>query len=101
MSIPGAALGGVPAPTVLDREMYTEPQAGRLLSLAPSTLHYWLEGGSRRSKVYKPIIRPEATGPDRVTWAEFTEAGLLRQYRRTHQVPMTELRTVIEYLRTA
>lgn len=94
-----ARLGSVPALTVLDREMYTEPRAARLLRLAPSTLHYWLEGGTRRNKTYKPVIRTEATGSDRVTWAEFIEAGLLRQYRRVHQVPMLELRTFIEHLR--
>ncbi len=79
--------------------MYTEAQAARLLRLAPPTLHYWLEGGERRGKTYKPIIRSQATGSKKVTWAEFIEAGLIRQYRRNHQVPMTELRAVIENLR--
>jgi uncharacterized protein (DUF433 family) len=34
-----------------------------------------------------------------VTWAEFVEASLLRQYRRSHNVPMLELRNFIESLR--
>jgi uncharacterized protein (DUF433 family) len=34
-----------------------------------------------------------------VTWAEFIEAGLLREYRRTHGVPMAELRSFIDLLR--
>ncbi|MEV4420202.1 DUF433 domain-containing protein [Patulibacter sp. NPDC049589] len=34
-----------------------------------------------------------------MTWAEFIEAGLLRQYRTAHGVPMTELRDVIDALR--
>ncbi|WP_375426144.1 DUF433 domain-containing protein [uncultured Friedmanniella sp.] len=89
----------MPALTVLDREMYTESQAARLLRLAPSTLHYWLEGGTRRNKTYKPVIRAEATGSNRVTWAEFIEAGLLRQYRQDLQVPMLELRSFIALLR--
>jgi uncharacterized protein (DUF433 family) len=72
----------VAALTVLDREMYTEPQAARLLRLAPSTLHYWLEGGARRNKTYK-----------------LGEAGLLRQYRQDLQVPMLELRNFIQLLR--
>ncbi len=83
----------------LEREMYTEAAAARLLRVAPATLHYWLEGRSRGPKTYKPIIREEATGTNRVTWAEFVEAGLLRQYRRTHNVPMVELRNFIESLR--
>lgn len=79
--------------------MYSEVEAARLLRLAPSTLHYWLEGGERRGKTYKPVIRPEARGERVVTWAEFIEAGLLRQYRREHNVPMAELRAFIDLLR--
>jgi uncharacterized protein (DUF433 family) len=85
--------------SVLEREMYSEAEAARLLRLAPSTLHYWLEGGERRGKTYKPVIRPEARGDRIVTWAEFIEAGLLRQYRREHNVPMAELRAFIDLLR--
>jgi uncharacterized protein (DUF433 family) len=79
--------------------MYTEAGAARLLRVPPATLHYWLEGGTRRSKTYKPVIREEATGSLTVTWAEFVEAGLLRQYRSKHNVPMLELRTFIDRLR--
>jgi len=90
----------VPVTTsVLDREMYTESGAARLLRVAPGTLHYWLEGGTSRGKTYKPVIRHEPTGGRTVTWAEFVEAGLLRQYRRTHNVPMIELRNFIDGLR--
>ena len=61
---------------VLERPMYGEAEAARLLQLSQSTLHYWLEGGDRRSHRY-----------------------LLRQYRRHHRVPMVELHAVIELLR--
>lgn len=84
---------------VLDREMFAEAEAARLLRLPQSTLHYWLEGGERRGKTYKPIIRVEAHGARVVTWAEFVEAALLRQYRRSHNVPMGELRAFIDLLR--
>lgn len=85
--------------TVLERKIYSEAEAARLLRVPKSTLNYWLEGGERRGKTYKPVIRPEPLGghPD-VTWAEFIEAGLLRAYRR-HQVPMAELRDFIDRLR--
>jgi len=79
--------------------MYSEAEAARLLRIAPSTLHYWLEGGRRRGRVYKPILRDMASGSRAVTWAEFMEAALLRQYRREHHVPMAELRAFIELLR--
>ena len=85
--------------TVLDREMYTEAAAARLLGVAQNTLNYWLEGGVRRGRTYKPVIRVEPCG-DRaaVTWGEFLEAGLLREYRRKN-VPMLELRDFIDKVR--
>lgn len=84
--------------TVLDHEVYTEPEAARLLGLAPSTLHYWLQGGERRGVVYQPVLRPQPSERRYVTWAEFIEAGWLRAYRRNH-VPMRELRIFIGLLR--
>lgn len=35
-----------------------------------------------------------------MTWAEFIEAELLKQYRRGHQIPMVQLRAFIDHLRT-
>jgi uncharacterized protein (DUF433 family) len=84
---------------VLDREVFSEAEAARVLRVAQSTLHYWLDGGERRGRSYKPVLRTEPRGGRTVTWAEFVEAGLLREYRRTHQVPMIELRAFIELLR--
>ena len=86
--------------TVLDREMYSEAAAARLLRLPQNTLNYWLEGGTYRNRVYRPIIRIEPRGSrSPVTWAEFLEAGLLREYRRVHKVPMAELRAFIDIVR--
>ncbi len=86
---------------LLEREMYAEAEAARLLNVAQSTLHYWLEGKTGRGgKVHRPVIRqkPKGTGAA-VTWAEFVEAGLLRQYRRELKVPLPELRAFIDLLR--
>lgn len=82
----------------LDVEVYTEAEAARLLRVAPSTLHYWLEGGERGDVTYNPIIRPTPLGRRTLSWAEFIEAGWLRAYRQ-NRVPMPELRAFIEYLR--
>jgi uncharacterized protein (DUF433 family) len=81
---------------ILQREMYSEGAAAALLGVAPSTLHWWLEG---RVPKYRPVIRAEPTGSRNVTWAEFVEAGLLRSYRRDHDVPLRELRDFIDRLR--
>src|SRR5215467_9750807 len=84
--------------SLLDREMFTEAEAARLLQLNQSTLHYWLEGREMRGKHYQPVIRPVAPDSRIVTWAEFVEAGLLRGYR-SRRVPMAELRAFIDLLR--
>lgn len=85
---------------VLEQEMFTEAEAARLLNVSQATLNYWLEGGTRRGKTYDPVIRERRRG-DRppVTWAEFVEAGWLRQFRRVRNVPMHELRAFITLLR--
>lgn len=85
---------------VLERDMYSEAEAARLLRVARSTLNYWLEGGKRGGKIYEPVIRPRPKGSGApLTWAEFIEAGFLRCYRRDLGVAMAELRTFIERLR--
>jgi hypothetical protein len=64
--------------TVLDREIFSEAEAARLLRVAQGTLHYWLDGGQRRGRTYPPVIRAKPRDGRIVTWAEFVEAGLLR-----------------------
>jgi uncharacterized protein (DUF433 family) len=87
--------------SVLEREMFTEAEAARLLRVPQRTLNYWLEGGEVRGRVYRPVIRTEPRGGHAaVTWAEFVEAGLLREYRQTHRVPMAELRAFIDQVRS-
>jgi uncharacterized protein (DUF433 family) len=86
--------------SVLEQEIYSEAEAARLLRVPQSTLNYWLEGGPRRGKVYEPVIREKPRGGrPPVTWSEFVEAGLLKQYRRGARVPMAELRAFITKLR--
>jgi uncharacterized protein (DUF433 family) len=87
------------AVVVLDREMFAVGEAAHLLRLPESTLRWWLEGGERRNKTYPPVIRPEPTGSGSVTWGEFVEAGLLRQYRRVHDVKLSVLRAFIDRMR--
>lgn len=86
---------------VLDRELYTVAEAARLLRVPASTLKWWLEGreSSRRSPAYPPVVRPEPSGSNHVTWGEYVEAGYLREYRRRHEVSLQHLRGVIDALR--
>lgn len=46
----GATLPVVTTISVLNREMFSEAEAARLLQVSQSTLNYWLEGGERRGK---------------------------------------------------
>lgn len=84
---------------ILDREVYVLSEAARLLQMPPQTLFWWLDGGDRRGKTYRPVIRVEPTGSRTLTWAEFVEARYLRAYRRQHDVPLPELRVLIDELR--
>jgi uncharacterized protein (DUF433 family) len=85
--------------SMFERDVYPEATAARVLGVPQNTLHYWLEGGTIGGRSYKPVIRVEPLGGrPPVTWAEFIEAGLLREYRNK-QVPMAELRAFIDYLR--
>jgi uncharacterized protein (DUF433 family) len=83
----------------LDRVVYSETDAARILHVVPATLHWWLDGGTRRRKTYPPVLRPEPTGTRSLTWAEFVEAGLLRSYHRNLRSTFNELRRFVELLR--
>ncbi len=84
--------------TILDRPLYSVGEASRLLAIESRKLHRWLEGGPVAGRPYPPVIRTESTGSDSVTWAEFVEAGFLREYR-ARQISLQQLRTVIDQLR--
>ncbi len=83
---------------VLDRPLYSTREAARLLNLPGRTLRRWLEGATIRRVEYPPVIRPEPTSSDSVTWGEFVEAGLLRGYRN-RRVPLQKIRPFIEKIR--
>ena len=85
------------AVTILDREMYSETAAARLLRVAPSTLHWWLDGPPAAS--YRPVIRAEPTSSRTLPGPNSSRPGLLRSYRRDHEVPLKELRDFIDRLR--
>jgi len=82
---------------VLDLPLYSVTEAGRLLSINPVTLRRWLNGFTTRDTTYQPIIRPEPSASDAVTWGEFVEAGFLHEYR-TH-VSLQQIRPVVEGMR--
>ncbi len=97
----GPIIRAVTTLTVLDRRMYAISEASRLLEVPPATLRRWLEGFSVRGVAYPAVIRPTATGSPEVTWAEFVEAGYLREYRTIKRVSLQKLRRFIDLARDA
>lgn len=86
------------AASILERPVYGIAESAGLLGLRTDKTRAWLDGYERRGVLYAPVIRPEPTGDDVVTWGEFVELGYLREYRR-NRVPLQRLRPVIEELR--
>jgi uncharacterized protein (DUF433 family) len=66
---------------LLERPLYDLGEAARLLELRTGKVRRWLDGYTRAGVHYPPVIRPEPTGSDVVTWGEFVELGYLREYR--------------------
>jgi uncharacterized protein (DUF433 family) len=83
---------------LLRREVYSLRQAGDLLGVHVPTLRRWLDGYESKGKTYRPVIRPEPTGSEIVTWGEFVEAGYLREYRSS-RVSLQRIRPFVDDLR--
>ena len=66
---------------LMERPVYGLSQVDQLLALSPGTARRWIDGYVRQGRTYAPVIRPEATGAEIVTWGEFVEARLLAEYR--------------------
>jgi uncharacterized protein (DUF433 family) len=83
---------------ILERELYSVREAARLLRLPPAKLRRWLDGAKVGGRPYAPVIREAPTGSDVVTWAEFVEAGFLREYR-DRRVSLQHMRPMIDAMR--
>ncbi|BBY95173.1 hypothetical protein MGALJ_48420 [Mycobacterium gallinarum] len=81
-----------------DRPVYGFGQVDHILGLKAGTSARWIDGYQRRGKSYPPVIRPEPTGDEVVTWGEFVEARLLAEYRDAG-VPLVRMRPAVETLR--
>ncbi|GMA24331.1 hypothetical protein GCM10025864_20900 [Luteimicrobium album] len=86
------------AVSLLDRAIYSYTDVDRLVGLHSGTARRWLEGYVRSGRFYEPVLRPEPTGTDVVTWGEMVEARLLAEFR-SRQVPVQRLRPAIVRLR--
>ncbi|UAL30456.1 DUF433 domain-containing protein [Nocardioides rotundus] len=82
----------------LDRAIYSYADVDRLVGLRAGTASRWLEGYERQGRFYDPVLRPEPTGSDVVTWGEMVEARLLAEFRDL-TVPVQRMRPAIVKLR--
>lgn len=83
---------------LLDRPTYGFSQVDRLLCLRAGTARRWIDGYTRASKSYEPVVRESSTGVSIATWGEFVETRLLAEYRDAG-VPLIRMRPVIAGLR--
>lgn len=83
---------------LLGRRVYGHTQVDHLLGLKGGTARRWIDGYDRGDRHYQPIVRPESTGDELVTWGEFVEARFLAGYREL-DVPIQRIRPVVEKLR--
>lgn len=81
-----------------DRPVYGFGQVDHILGLKAGTSQRWIDGYQRTGKTYPPVIRPERTGDEIVTWGEFIEARLLAQYRDEGAL-VAKMRPAVEKLR--
>lgn len=86
------------AAALLDRAIYSYADVDRLVGVHAGTARRWLEGYSRGGTFYPPVLRPEPTGADIVTWGEMVEARLLAEFR-SRDVPVQRMRPAIIRLR--
>lgn len=83
--------------SLLDRAIYSYADVDGLVGLQSGTARGWLEGYERAGRFYDPVLRPEPTGADAVTWGEMVESRLLAGFRR--DVPVQRLRPAVLELR--
>ncbi len=83
---------------ILELPLYSFSEAARLLEIQPYKLRRWVDGVVVQGVAYPPVIRLATTGSNDVTWAEFVEAGFLREYR-VRGVTLQHIRPFIEAMR--
>jgi len=83
---------------VLDRRVYVMSDVDLYLGLPAGTARRWIDGYERGGRSYPPVIRPEHSGVESVTWGEFVETSLLSRYR-SRGMSLQRLRPAVQRLR--
>jgi hypothetical protein len=62
---------------LLDWPLYEMSQVDDLIRLPNGTARRWIEGYTRGSRFYPPVIADHPLGTELVTWGEFVEVQLM------------------------
>ena len=86
-----------------DVPAYTLPVAARLVQVPAATLRYWVVGrrGVGRDgaeRLPKPLIHIEAGRFRYLSFTNLVEAHVLASMRRTHEIPMPEVRRALSWV---
>jgi uncharacterized protein (DUF433 family) len=82
-----------------ERPRYSLARAAQYVQIAPATLRSWVVGRpyGGGSRYFVPLLtRPDATDP-RLSFSNLVEAHVLRSLRTRHGVPMSAVRTALDY----
>lgn len=81
-----------------ERPRYSLVRAAQYVQIAPATLRSWIVGRPYGgSRYFEPLIaRPSADDP-RLSFSNLVEAHVLRSLRTRHGVPMSAVRTALDY----
>jgi uncharacterized protein (DUF433 family) len=83
---------------LLGRPIYGMAEVDWVLGLSAGTARRWIDGYVRGGREYPPVVRPDPTGDELVTWGEFVETRLLAEFRDAG-VPMVRMRPAVVCLR--
>lgn len=84
--------------SILDLPLYSFADVDRLVGLSAGTARRWINGYERAGVDYPPVLRPEPTDDEDVTWGEMVEARLLAEFRH-RRVSLQRLRPAVQRLR--
>lgn len=75
---------------------YSFADAGRLLTVNPSTIRNWAKGHEH----FRPVLTmPAGSSPDAISFFNLIETFVLDELRRRHRFSLQELRPYIAYMR--
>ncbi len=73
---------------------YPLSRAAQLLHVSPSTLRSWSVGAAKSSALFKPAERTPVT----LSFSNLVEGFVLASMRRTHHVPMQQVRKALNFV---